>query len=336
MVCQPCWLLEKVYTMDMKLLGRTGVRVSRLCFGTMSFGGDADAQEAARMYKACRDRGINFFDTADQYSTGKSEEILGNLIAGHRDDIILTSKVFNSMGPDVNKRGGNRRHIVRAVEASLKRLKTDRLDVYFLHRWDKEVPLEETLRAMEDLVRAGKIIYPGASNWSAWQIMKGLGIQAKNGWTRLEVIQPMYNLVKRTSEIEIFPMAESEGLGVITYSPVGGGLLSGKYTGDAKTNAGRIVVNAEYSKRYGEPWVHEAAAAFSDFARKKGYHPVSLAVAWTGAHPAVTAPIIGARSLEQLTPSLDSVKIAMTPELHAEIAALVRPPPPATDRLGEV
>lgn len=321
--------------MDLKLLGRTGVKVSRLCFGTMSFGGDADAAESARMYKACRDRGMNFFDTADQYSTGKSEEILGALMVGHRNEIVLSSKVFNPMGPDANMRGGNRRHIVRAVEASLQRLKTDRLDICFLHRWDNDVPLEETLRAMEDLVRAGKVIYPGASNWSAWQVMKALGIQARQGWTRLEVIQPMYSLVKRTVEIELLPMALAEGLGVITYSPVGGGLLSGKYASTNKANAGRILANKDYARRYGEEWVHDTARTFADFANARGFHPVSLAVAWAAKHPSVTCPIIGARSLEQLLPSLESIKIDMTAELHAEIAKLSRTPPLATDRLDE-
>jgi len=321
--------------MDFKELGNTGVKVSKLCYGTMSFGGDADADESAKMYAACRDAGINFFDCADAYSKGKAETILGGLIKGHRDELVITSKCFNNMGDDVNAGGGNRRHVPRAVEASLKRLGTDRIDVLFMHRWDPVTPLEETLRALELLVQQGKVLYLGASNWAAWQIAKGLGIAEKNGWARLDVIQPMYSMVKRQVEVEILPLAQAENMGVITYSPVGGGLLSGKYGPDKRPDAGRLMTNKEYTARYGEDWVFETAGKFTELAAAKGVHPVSLAVAWAGAHKAVTCPIIGARSLEQLQPSLDSVGIDMTPDLWWEIAALGRTPPPATDRLEE-
>ena len=154
--------------MDMTLLGRTGLQVSRLCFGTMSFGGDAHPEEAERMYHTCRNTGINFFDCADIYSRGEAERILGRLMRGHRDELVITSKCFNPMGDDVNAGGANRRHILRAVEASLERLGTDRLDVLFMHRWDPMVPLEETLRALETLVSDGKVNYLGASNYAAW------------------------------------------------------------------------------------------------------------------------------------------------------------------------
>jgi len=318
-----------------KHLGRTGLQVSQLCFGTMSFGGDADAAESAAMYKACRDAGINFFDCADAYSRGKAETILGKLIESERDELIVTSKCFNPMADDINARGGNRRHILRAVEASLKRLGTDRLDVLFMHRWDSTVPLEETLRSLEQLVSSGKVLYIGASNWSAWQIAKGLGIAAKNNWPRLDVIQPMYSLVKRQVESEIFPLALEEGLGVIAYSPVGGGLLSGKYGIKTRPDAGRLMTNQEYVNRYGEDWVFETAEKFTALAKDKGHHPVALAVAWAAKHPALTCPIIGARSLEQLRPSLESIEIEMTDALHGEIAALARTPPPATDRREE-
>lgn len=321
--------------MQLKWLGRTGLQVSQLCFGTMSFGGDANEEESADMYKACRDAGINFFDCADAYSRGKAETILGKLMRGERDELIITSKCFNPMADDVNARGGNRRHILRAVEASLQRLGTDRLDVLFMHRWDPQVPLEETLRALEKLVSDGKVLYLGASNWAAWQISKALGISERQGWPRIDVIQPMYSLVKRQSEVEMFPMAQAEELGVITYSPVGGGLLSGKYGVKARPDAGRIMTNKEYEKRYGEDWVFETAEKFTALAKEKGHHPVSLAVAWAGAHPAVTCPIIGARNLEQLEPSLTSVEIDMDDDLRSEIAALSRTPPPATDRREE-
>ena len=321
--------------MKFKALGRTGVQVSELCFGTMSFGGDADGQESARMFSRCRDAGINFFDCADAYSAGQAETILGGLIDGDRNELVLTSKCFVPMAGDGNAGGGNRRHILRAVEASLKRLKTDRLDVLFMHRWDPVVPLEETLRALESLVSDGKVIYLGASNYAAWQIAKGLGISERNGWSRFDVIQPMYSLVKRQAEAEIFPLALAEDLAVITYSTSGGGLLTGKYGKDRRPDTGRIMTNQEYVQRYSEDWVFDTAEQFTEFAKQKGMNPVSLAVAWAAAHPAVTCPIIGARNVDQLEPSLAAVEIEMSPDLRAQIAGLSRTPAPATDRLEE-
>jgi aryl-alcohol dehydrogenase-like predicted oxidoreductase len=319
--------------MHYKLLGRTGVRVSALCFGTMSFGGDADRDEAKRMFAACRDAGINFFDCADIYGKGRAEEILGELMAGERDRLVITSKCFNALNDDVNARGGSRRHLRAAVEASLKRLNTDRLDVLFMHQWDPATPLEETLRGLEDLVRAGKVVYLGASNYAAWQIARGLGISERAGLTRFDVIQPMYNLVKRQAEVEILPLARAEGLAVITYGPLGGGLLTGKYRGGREPGLGRITSDKAYAQRYREDWVFDVARRFAEFAEAKGLHPASLAVAWVAAHPDVTAPIIGARNAEQLMPSLRALDIEMTTELRAEISALSHTPPPATDRL---
>jgi aryl-alcohol dehydrogenase-like predicted oxidoreductase len=319
--------------MKTRVLGRTGVQVSQLCFGTMSFGGDADEAMSERMYRACRDAGINFFDTADQYNKGRSEEILGGLVRGHRDDLVIATKCFSPVGSDRNARGGSRRHVTRAVEASLRRLQTDRVEVLFLHQIDRLAPLEETLRAFEDLVRAGKVLYPGLSNHAAWQTQQGLDLQERQGWARLQILQPMYNLVKRQAEVEILPMAQANGLAVVPYSPAGGGLLTGKYA--TQGAQGRLATNKMYTDRYGETWMHETAAAFAAFCQKRGMHPMSAAVAWVAAHPAVTAPIIGARSVEQLQASLDSVKIDMNPQLRAEMAALSRTPPPATDRLEE-
>ena len=321
--------------MDYKRLGRTGVEVSELCLGTMAFGGDADTDESARMYAAARDMGINFLDCADAYNGGAAETVLGGLINGHRDELIITSKCFLPVGDDKKMQGANRRHILNAVDASLSRLGTDRIDVLLLHRWDHGVPIEETLRALDKLVADGKVVYLGASNYAAWQIAKALGISDKRGWARFEVIQPMYNLVKRQAESEIFPLAMAEGLGVITYSPVGGGLLSGKYGVDNRPDAGRLMTNQEYIQRYGEDWVFETAENFAAMAGEIGVHPVSLAVAWAAAHPTVTCPIVGARSLEQLKPSLKSVEIDMSGELYAKIAALSRTPSIATDRREE-
>ena len=318
--------------MKYRVLGRTGVQVSQLCFGTMSFGGDADAASSAAMYRACREAGINFFDSADQYNKGRSEEILGELASGHRDELLIATKCFNPTGNDVNARGNSRRHISRAVEASLKRLRTDRVEILFLHQQDPLTPLDESMRALEDLVRAGKVVYPGLSNHAAWQTQAAMDLQERRAWSRLQVIQPMYSLVKRQAEVEILPMAQAASLGVTPYSPTGGGLLSGKYL---EQQSGRLTTNKMYEARYGEPWMHEVAAKFVAFCRPLGHHPMSVAVAWVAAHPAVTAPIIGARNLEQLRASLDSVKIDMTSELYRQIAALSRTPPPATDRLEE-
>ena len=318
--------------MKTKLLGRTGVSVSELCFGTMSFGGDADEATSAAMYKAVRDAGINFFDCANEYNKGKSEEILGKLAKGERDDLVLTTKVFNPIRPDVNARGASRRHVMQAVEACLRRLQTDRIDVLFLHRFDKATPIDEMMRALEDMVRAGKVIYPAVSNWSAWQTQHAVDLQERAGWARLQVVQPMYNLVKRQAEVEILPMAEANGIGVIPYSPGAAGLLSGKYLGQA---TGRLKTNKMYEARYGEAWTFDVAEKFVAFCKARGLHPVSVAIAWVGAHPAVTAPIIGARNLDQLKDSLASVDVAMTPELRAELAELSPTPPPATDRLEE-
>ncbi len=247
--------------MEYNLLGTTGIKVSQLCLGTMSFGGDADESESARMFAAARDAGINFFDCADGYAGGRSEETLGRLMAGCRDELIITSKCYSATGKDINARGSSRRHIVRAVEASLSRIGTDRLDVLFLHHFDDNLPLEEILRALEHVVQSGKVLYLGASNYAAWQIAKALGIAERRGWSRIDVIQPMYSLLKRQAESEILPMAESENLGVITYSPVAGGVLSGKYRPDSRPNEGRLVQNPKYNERYGEPGTFETAGS---------------------------------------------------------------------------
>lgn len=319
--------------MKFKPLGRTGVQVSELCLGTMSFGGDADEAMSGQMYKACRDAGINFYDCADQYNKGKSEEILGRLMKGHREDLVITTKCYNPVTGDINDRGTSRRHVTRALEASLKRLQTDRVEVLFLHQFDQLTPLEESVRALQDLVRSGKVLYPAVSNWSAWQTQRAVDLEERHDWARLQVIQPMYNLVKRQAEVEILPMAQANGIGVIPYSPGAAGLLSGKYSGQA---SGRLKTNKMYEARYGEAWMFEVAEKFAAFCKSRGLHPVSTAVAWVGAHPAITAPIIGARNLEQLKDSLNAAQVDMTPALRAEIAALSRTPPPATDRLEEL
>ncbi len=321
--------------MKYKLLGKTGVKVSELCFGTMSFGGDADEKTSAALFNRCREAGINFFDCANVYSGGKAEQILGKLIADCRDELVITSKGFGQMGKDINAKGASRRNLHMAVEASLKRLGTDHLDVYFIHHFDESLPQEQTLRALDDLVQSGKILYPGASNYAAWQITRGLEISEREAWAGFEVIQPMYNLVKRQAEVEILPMAHSYNLGVISYSPLGAGLLSGKYGKDRRPESGRLTSSEQYQKRYREAGYYEVADRFTDFAREGGFDPAALAVAWVAANPAITAPIIGARNLQQLEGSLKSVEIEMTGELYAEVSALSPEPPLATDRLED-
>lgn len=327
--------------MEYRYLGKTGLKISSLVLGTMLFGENGDEQAAADMFHVSREAGVNCFDCANIYQDGRSEQILGRLVAGRRDEVILTSKVYFPAGEDINARGASRRHILRAVEDSLRRLNTDYIDIYFIHHFDAFTPLEETLRALDDLVRQGKILYPAASNFAAWQVEKALGISARMGWAPFACIQPMYNLVKRQAEVEILPMAAAEQLGVMVYSPLGGGLLTGKYGVDRKPRQGRLVESERYQTRYGESWMYRVAERFTQYARERGYQPAALAVSWVAHHPAVTAPIIGARDAGQLSGSLKSLEIEMTPEMWQEIAALSPAPPPATDRteeeqLGEV
>jgi len=321
--------------MQYTTLGRTGLKVSELCFGTMSFGGIADEAMSEKMYHLCREAGINFFDCANGYAGGRSEELLGKFIASERDSVIVTSKVYFPTGDDVNARGANRRHILLEVEKSLKRLNTDWIDIYFIHHFDENTPLDVTLWALDDLVRQGKILYPAVSNFAAWQIMKALSISSQQHLSRFEVVQPMYNLVKRQAEVEILPLALAEGLAVIPYSPLGGGLLTGKYGPDKKPDKGRIVNNEMYSVRYGEDWMFNVAAEFTKLAKSMGVAPAALAVRWAASHPAVTAPIIGARNVDQLEESLRSVDIDMTEELYGRISKLSPQPAIATDRTEE-
>lgn len=318
--------------MEYRTVGATGVRVSPLCLGTMPFGAEADEQTSADMFQRARELGLNFFDTADVYAGGRSEEILGRLIADCRDEVVLTSKAYFPTGPDINAQGSSRRYLMRAVEASLRRLGTEWIDFYFVHAFDAHTPIEETLRALDDLQRQGKIRYPAVSNWAAWQIAKALGISAKDRLARFELIQPMYNLVRRQAEVEIMPLAESERLGVITYSPLGGGLLTGKYGTDRRPETGRLIDNERYARRYGQESDYATAEKFTDFADQQGVKPATLAVAWAMSAPAVTAPIIGGRDLDQLADSLAALDIDMTPDLREEISQLSPTPPPATDR----
>jgi len=321
--------------MEYRPLGRTGIRVSKLCFGTMSFGSAADEATSRAMYERCREAGINTFDCANVYSAGRSEEILGRLMASERDRLVILSKVGFPMGDDVNDRGLSARHIALSVDASLERLGTDRLDVLFVHTFDPNTPVEETLRALDRLVRQGKILHSGASNWAAWQIARSLGISAGHDLAAFACVQPMYNLVKRQAEVEILPLAAAEGLGVLSYSPLGGGLLTGKYGRGRRPESGRLVDNRMYATRYGDEGYYETADRLTAYAASIGVDPATLAVAWVAAHPALTAPIIGARNTEQLEASLAAADFEMTEDVYRSVADLSPTPPSATDRTEE-
>ena len=322
--------------MEYCFLGNTGIQISSLCMGTMTFGREADKAASKDIFNRCRDAGINFFDCANVYSEGRAESILGELISDCRNELVISSKFGSPMGSGYNTCGGSRRYMMSSLEASLKRLNTEYIDIYFLHRFDEHTPLEETLRALDDVVAQGKVRYTGVSNFAAWQIAKALGISACNGWISFACIQPMYNLVKRQAEVEILPHARSENLGVITYNPLGGGILTGKYNQDGPSDSARLAQDGMYQKRYGEEWMLDTSRRFSEFAEAHGYHPVSLAIAWVSAHPAVTAPILGARNVIQLEDALRSVDIQLSPKLYAGICALTPTPPSATDRSEEL
>jgi aryl-alcohol dehydrogenase-like predicted oxidoreductase len=319
----------------MRFLGRTGVKVSPVALGAMSFGGDADEATAWAIYRAARDAGVNFIDTADVYNEGRSEEFLGRFMRGERDEIVLATKAYFPTGPGPNARGSSRFHLVRAVEASLHRLQTDRIDLFYVHRFDEATALDETLRALDDLVRAGKILYPACSNFAAWQVAHALGLAALKNLAPLVAIQPMYNLVKRAAEIEILPMAHSLGLAVVPYSPTGGGLLTGKYGVGRAPEHGRLKDTKMYTIRYGNPAFYEVAERFTQLATELGHHPVTLAAAWVASHPAVTSVLVGGRSVEQLAPAFAAGKLSLDAETRAKISALSPEPPPATDRNEE-
>jgi len=263
--------------MRTRQVGRSGLLVSELAFGTMSFGGDADECTSAAMYARCRDRGVTTFDCADVYNEGRSEEILGRCFAGHRDEVVITTKAYFPTGPGPNDRSSSRYHLVRAVDASLRRLRTDRIDIFFLHRFDDRTPLDESLRAVHDMTAAGKILYLGLSNFAAWQIAKALGAAEAAGWARAICTQPMYNLLKRQAEVEILPLCANDGVGVFPYSPLAGGLLTGKYVEPDAT--GRLSVNAMYRKRYEAEHYHRAAAELRGIASRLGVAPATLAIA---------------------------------------------------------
>ncbi|MGI9354921.1 MAG: aldo/keto reductase [Rhizobiaceae bacterium] len=307
---------------DLKTLDET--KISALCFGTMQFGGGADDSASNEMYDASRDAGINFFDTAYAYTNGRSEEFLGLYVQSERESVYIATKADYSC-PSTGE------NILRSCDDSRKRLGVDQIDGFYLHRWDGETPLEVSFEALAELQSKGVIRHIGVSNFAAWQAMKALAVAREFG-TTIDLLQPMYNLVKRQAEVEILPMAIDQDIAVASYSPLGGGLLSGKYASGEK---GRLSNDQMYAARYSPGWMHETAQSLCDLADEHKFHPATLAVAWAARHPGVTAPIISARSAAQLAPSLAAAGFQMNDTFYEAISAISITPPPATDRLEE-
>lgn len=299
--------------------------LANIAFGTMQFGGSASASQSQAMFEACLARGIRHFDTAYIYTEGASEKILGALVQAERDSLFIATKC-GYLG------GAGQTTILQQFDASRKRLDLDSIDLLYMHRFDPDTPLEETFETLAGLQDTGKIRFIGVSNYAAWQVMKAQAVAHRFG-TRIDVIQPMYSLVKRQAEVEILPMCQSEGILAATYSPLGGGLLTGKYIDGH--GQGRLADDARYAARYGLEEMHKTAAGLSAVARDLGTDPATLAVAWVMQHAAQPAPILSARSPEQLMPSLAALTYPMDESLYARISALSRTPAPATDRLEE-
>lgn len=317
-------------------LGRSGLKISSAVMGTMTFGGEADAEESKRMFNYCLDHGVYAFDSANVYNGGRAEELLGQFALGSRNDLVIATKGYFPMGPGANDRGASRRHILAAVEGSLKRLHTDWIDVYFVHRFDADTPMEETIATLESLVLKGSILYWGVSNCSAWQALKLHSLARQASLGGLTCIQPMYSLVKRQCEAEILPMALSEGFGVVTYSALAAGLLTGKLRGmESLSSDARLNTNAMYKKRYDVGRLEMQINAYLHLCESQGLDPVQLALAWVRDNRAVTAPILGARSVAQLEKQLPFVDVNLTAFVREALDGIFPPPSPSTDRSEE-
>ncbi|MRU14525.1 aldo/keto reductase [Roseovarius sp. A21] len=301
-----------------------GTPVSRFAFGTMQFGGRADEGESRAMFEASLKAGITHFDTAYVYNDGASETLLGRFAAPHREDLVIATKAGYTGG-------AGRDNLLSQFDISRQRLNMDMVDILYLHRFDPDTDLRETLGTLAELRDAGKIRYIGLSNFAAWQVMKAACIGADFDLP-VGILQPMYSLVKRQAEVEILPMCASEGINVAPYSPLGGGLLTGKY---AQGHSGRLTEDDRYAARYGQDWMHEAAKHLKTIADDLSVAPATLAVAWAARHSANPMPILSARSVEQLAPSLAALDFAMDNVLYDRLTALTPTPAPATDRLEE-
>ncbi len=314
--------------MEHVLLGRTGLRVSRVCLGTMTFGLQCDEDESRAILDRAADGGVTFLDTADVYpvggsldTVGRTEEILGRWLRGRRDDYVVATKCFGRMGAAPWKQGNSRKHILDAVDESLRRLDTEYIDLYQLHGPDPRTPLEETLEAMDTLVRSGKVRYIGVSNWLAWQLALAVGRAEARSLAGFVSIQPRYNLLFREFERELFPLCEAEGIGVIPYNPIAGGMLSGKHVADSGPTEGTRFTLGGAAQRYQDRYWNDRAFATVDelrgVAAEAGIPLPTLAVAWVLANPVVTSPIIGASRPDQL----DATLAAVDTELDADLLA---------------
>ena len=313
-----------------RLLGRSGLRVSPLALGAMTFGEDwgwgADAEEAHRILDTYLDRGGNFVDTANRYTDGSSESLIGEFTQGRRERLVLATKYTMTRDPgDPNAGGNHRKSMVASVEESLRRLATDYIDLLYLHAWDSTTPVEEILRAMDDLVRAGKVLYVGISDTPAWQVSRMQAIADLRGWSPLIALQVEYSLAQRTTERDLIPMAAEMGLGVIPWSPLASGVLSGKYSAaDLEHTATADPSGSRRNVAAGNGSLTEralrVAQAVKDVAAKLDHSPSQVALAWTLRNPAVTAPIIGARTVNQLTENLGALDVEFTDAILAELA----------------
>ncbi len=309
--------------MDYTQLGRSGLRVPKLVLGCMTFGREIDEAAAQPIIRRALDAGIDFFDTADVYGQGASEEIVGRALKDVRERVVIATKFFGKMGEAPNDQGASRQHIMSSAEASLRRLQTDRIDLYQIHRFDPATPLDETLRALDDLVSAGKVRYLGCSNFAAWQIVKALWVSDREHWAEFVSVQPRYNLLFREPEIDLLPMCESEGLGVIPYSPLAGGFLTGKYQRGAPIPPdSRLATVSWYQDIYVKEKSFRVVDALAQYARTRGIPKEQLAIAWVLSHPTVTAPIVGARTVEQLETALAAYDLHMTGEEREGITKL--------------
>jgi aryl-alcohol dehydrogenase-like predicted oxidoreductase len=320
--------------MNNRFFGKTGVKVSELCLGTMTFAREADERECRAILDAYLDAGGNFVDTANVYgpTPGATEEVLGKILSGKRDKVFLASKVFGKMGDGPNERGLSRLHILREVENSLRRLKTDRIDLYYLHNWDHPTGQEEAMRAMDDLVRSGKVLYLGASNFAARHLMNAVCLSRYRGLEPISCFQAQYSLVERNVEKELLPLCREEGLGFVAWGPLGGGFLSGKYSpGDKPEMKTRLVVAQDAQEA---SWKNKAternfkiAAVVKEIAAAKKVAPSQISLAWLLAQPGVTAPILGARNAKQLIENLKAAEVALSADEVEELSSVSRLPP---------
>ncbi len=313
--------------MKLRPFGRTGVQVSAIGLGTMMFGAKTDEAESARIIDLAIGRGVNFVDTADAYGGNETERIVGRALArdSRRPRIVLATKFYFPQGDDPNARGLSRRHIISACEASLERLKTDWIDLYQLHRCNADVPIDETLRALDDLIRAGKVRYVGVSMFPSWRMLESLWVSKELGLNRFVSEQPAFNLLDRTAEREVIPAAQTFGLAVIPWGPLCGGLLTGKYDRTGAEATGRWQGGKDNFGRQATPLTWDVIDLLRDLAREKNCSVSQLALAWCGAQPGVTAPIIGPRTFEQAEDNLGAVDVKLEAADFERIDALVPP-----------